>query len=123
MEHRVSHLVCATDPTYKTDELVKSGRIYRTRHLQQQQRDYSMICVICTSKRGLQERVQQQQHISQQTKKQDSAGAFVANMQRLQDVAAKQLATIDQQAARVDAERLAAIGLRQRAAALAEVCD
>jgi len=25
MEHRVSHLVCATDPTYKTDELVKSG--------------------------------------------------------------------------------------------------
>jgi hypothetical protein len=43
-------------------------------------------------------------------------------MQRLQDVAAKQLATVDQQAARVDAERLAAIGLRQRAAALAEVC-
>jgi hypothetical protein len=27
MEHRVSHLVCATDPTYKTDELVKSGKI------------------------------------------------------------------------------------------------
>jgi hypothetical protein len=27
MEHRVSHLVCATDPTYKTDELVKSGEI------------------------------------------------------------------------------------------------
>jgi len=25
MEHKVTHLVCATDPTYKTDELVKSG--------------------------------------------------------------------------------------------------
>lgn len=24
-EHKVSHLVCATDPTYKTDELVTSG--------------------------------------------------------------------------------------------------
>ena len=24
-EHRVSHLVCATDPTYKTDDLSKAG--------------------------------------------------------------------------------------------------
>jgi len=24
-EHKVTHLVCATDPTYKTDELVNSG--------------------------------------------------------------------------------------------------
>ena len=24
-EHRVSHLVCATDQLYKTEELVKSG--------------------------------------------------------------------------------------------------
>lgn len=24
-EHRVSHLVCATDPTYKTDELAEAG--------------------------------------------------------------------------------------------------
>jgi len=24
-EHKVTHLVCATDPTYKTDELLKSG--------------------------------------------------------------------------------------------------
>lgn len=24
-EHRVTHLVCATDPTYKTDDLAKSG--------------------------------------------------------------------------------------------------
>lgn len=25
VEHKVTHLVCATDPTYKTDDLVKSG--------------------------------------------------------------------------------------------------
>ena len=27
-EHRVSHLVCATDQLYKTEELVKSGTLW-----------------------------------------------------------------------------------------------
>ena len=28
MEHKVSHLVCATDQAYKTDDLAKSGSLF-----------------------------------------------------------------------------------------------
>ena len=52
----------------------------------------------------------------------DGGGAFAAGLQRLQEAAGAYLSAVERQAARIEAERLRAVGLRNKVAALQEVC-
>ncbi|WIA11528.1 hypothetical protein OEZ85_011639 [Tetradesmus obliquus] len=51
---------------------------------------------------------------------QDNCGKFVSNMQQLQDSVSKYVAAIDQQVERIETEKLKAVGLRNRVAAMQE---
>ncbi|KAI8477087.1 MAG: intraflagellar transport particle protein 20 [Monoraphidium minutum] len=51
---------------------------------------------------------------------QDDCSVLVSSVDQLQDLAGKYLAVIDQQAERIEAEKLRAVGLRNRVAALHE---
>ncbi|KAF6264980.1 intraflagellar transport particle protein 20 [Scenedesmus sp. NREL 46B-D3] len=51
---------------------------------------------------------------------QDNCAKFVSNMQQLHDSVAKYVAAIDQQVERIEYEKLKAVGLRNRVAAMQE---
>eukprot|EP00879_Flechtneria_rotunda_P032658 GHRR01035911.1.p2 GENE.GHRR01035911.1~~GHRR01035911.1.p2 ORF type:complete len:109 (+),score=34.07 GHRR01035911.1:495-821(+) len=52
---------------------------------------------------------------------QDNCQKFTSNMQQLQDCISKYLSAIDQQVDRIEKEKLKAVGLRNRVAAMHEV--
>jgi len=52
---------------------------------------------------------------------QENCTAFVGSVQQLQDTVGKYVAAVDQQVGRIEAEKLRAVGLRNRVAALHEV--
>lgn len=65
-------------------------------------------------------RILEVEKYSQSKTLQDNCGIFVSNVQQLQDVVAKYVQAIDSQVDKIEAEKLKAVGLRNKVAALNE---